>query len=497
MFALHAKDSYKVGHIDQYPSGTTEIYSNLTARSGKYSNVKSEGILYIPLFQKFAVEYLIKEWNSTFFSQPKDKVVEKYQRRVSNLLKKEVNISHISALHDLHYLPVEIKQLPEGSFVPYNVPCMTIRNTLPDFYWVTNMLETVISCEFWQPITSATTYFYFRKLFIEYADKTGVSRDFTAYQGHDFSMRGMANRQAAASSGAAVLLAGSKGTDVLAAIDLVEDYYQADSDNEIIGESVDATEHSVMCCGSKDGEIDTLRRLLTETYPSGPISVVSDTWDFWKLVTEYLPELKDTILNRDGKLIIRPDSGDPVDIICGTNPYTMTDPGNELYYPQEKGLIECLWETFGGTINGKGYKVLNSKVGSIYGDSINYDRAERILKGLEAKGFASSNIVFGLGSYSFQGVTRDTHGFAIKATNAIINGVSTPIFKDPKTDNGTKKSAKGYLMVTQVGKEFQLVQQVDSKQEKYGCLKTVFKDGLIYDQDDLETIRERVESYYD
>jgi nicotinamide phosphoribosyltransferase len=276
------------------------------------------------------------------------------------------------------------------------------------------------------------------------------------------------------------------------------------------------------------------------------------------LVTEYLPELKGLILARDGKLIIRPDSGDPVDIICGTSAeivnicskdelndflvdadeessflfkfqeryyrlekrdWFIKDYGYDNYWqscnfedlrdnglitdidyketPESKGLIECLWETFGGTINGKGYKVLSDKVGAIYGDSINYDRAERILKGLEAKGFASSNIVFGLGSYSFQGVTRDTHGFAIKATNAIINGISTPIFKDPKTDNGTKKSAKGYLMVTQVGKEYQLVQEVDSKQEKYGCLRTVFKDGLIYYQDDLETIRERVESYYD
>lgn len=165
--------------------------------------------------------------------------------------------------------------------------------------------------------------------------------------------------------------------------------------------------------------------------------------------------------------------------------------------PESKGLIECLWDTFGGTINEKGYKVLNEKVGAIYGDSINYDRAERILKGLEAKGFASSNTIFGLGSYSFQGVTRDTHGFAIKATNAVINGKSTPIFKDPKTDNGIKKSAKGYLMVTKVGKEYQLVQEVDKNQEKHGCLQTVFKDSVIYNQESLQTIRERVESYYD
>ena len=492
MFALHAKDSYKVGHIHQYPKGTTEIYSNLTARSGKYSNVKSEGIIYIPLFNKFAVDYLINEWNNSFFNKPKEKVIHKYKRRVENLLNKKVDISHISTLHDLGYLPIEIKQLPEGSFVPYNVPCMTIRNTLPEFYWVTNMLETVISCEFWQPITSATTYFYFRKLFLKYAEETGANKDFTAYQGHDFSMRGMPGRAAAETSGAAVLLAGSKGTDMLSAIDVVEEYYSADSDVDEIGGSVDATEHSVMCTGSKDGELDTFKHLLTDVYPEGPLSVVSDTWDFWKVVTEFLPELKDLILSRNGKLIIRPDSGDPVDIICGD-----TDITSEVGSPEYKGLIECLWDTFGGTINDKGFKELHPNIGAIYGDSINYDRAERILEGLKKKGFASSNIVLGLGSYSFQGVTRDTHGFAIKATNSIINGKSEPIFKDPKTDSGLKKSAKGYLMVTDTPKGYQLVQEVDKNQERYGCLETVFLNGKLIKTSTFQEIRERVEKYYE
>ena len=175
------------------------------------------------------------------------------------------------------------------------------------------------------------------------------------------------------------------------------------------------------------------------------MSIVSDTWDLWEVLTEYLPQLKDEIMARDGKVVIRPDSGDPVDIICGTR--LGNDTTGSQSTSTESGVIELLWDTFGGTINEKGYKELDSHIGCIYGDAITHERAREIFERLEAKGFASTNIVFGVGSFTYQFNTRDTFGFAMKATYGEVNGVGREIFKDPITDNGEKKSAKGLLMV--------------------------------------------------
>jgi nicotinamide phosphoribosyltransferase len=482
MSALHQKDSYKIDHRQQYAPGTSLIYSNFTARSNKNANVPGDAVTFIGL-QHFIMDYLINEWNDSFFNKPKESVVKKYQRRVSNILGYTVNVDHIYALHDLGYLPVKIKALPEGSQVPYGVPMFTIVNTLPEFFWVTNMLESVISAELWQPITSATTYMAYKRLAHRYADVTGADKSFIPFQLHDFSFRGMAGRHAAAISGFAALAAGSFGTDCIPAIDIAEDFYDANSDQEIVGVSVPATEHSVMCSGTKEEEFETYKRLITELYPTGIVSIVSDTWDFWQVVTDYLPKLKNEIMSRDGKVVIRPDSGDPVDIICGTNGL---EGGQQ---PAQKGLIECLWDIFGGTVNEKGYKVLDPHIGAIYGDSITYDRAEQIFNRLAVKGFASSNIVLGIGSYTYQYVTRDTHGMAMKSTYAVINGVGTPIFKDPKTDSGIKKSAKGLLMVSRIGNKYQLEDNVDTKQEKHGCLETVFEDGKLVKRTSLQEIR--------
>jgi nicotinamide phosphoribosyltransferase len=481
MSPINHKDAYKIGHINQYPTGTTEVYSNFTARSGKLSNVPGSTGIYFVGLQHFLKSYLIDDWNNNFFLKPKEEVLRKYKRRVSNILGYDVNVDHIGSLHDLGFLPVRIKSLPEGTFVPYGVPMLTIKNTIPEFYWVTNMLESVLSSELWQPITSATTYMAYRKICEKYADMTGVDRGFVGYQTHDFSFRGMPGKEPAAKSGAAVLAMGCLGTDCVSAIDLLEDYYEADSDKEVIGQSVNATEHSVMCSGGKEEELDTYKRLLTEVYPSGIVAIVSDTWDFWNVVTNTLPALKDIILGRDGKLVIRPDSGNPVDIVCGS-----VDAGSVA---EAKGLIECLWDTFGGTINDKGYKVLDSHIGAIYGEAITLQRAEEILSKLEAKGFASSNIVFGVGSYTYQMVTRDTHGMAMKSTNVVINGKSTPIFKDPKTDGGLKKSAKGLLYVTSEKGVLKLVDEASRQEEKYGLLQTTFCNSLLFNETTLKRIR--------
>jgi nicotinamide phosphoribosyltransferase len=255
----------------------------------------------------------------------------------------------------------------------------------------------------------------------------------------------------------------------------------------LIGGSVPATEHSVMCMGMQDGEMATFRRLIEEIYPQGIVSIVSDTWDFWQVVTEYLPILKPLIVQREGKVVIRPDSGDPVHIICG-------DPNAPEGSPERKGAVACLWEVFGGSISSEGFKILDPHIGVIYGDSITLERCRAICEGLMEKGFATGNIVFGIGSYTYQYVTRDTFGFAVKATYGEVNGVGRAIFKDPKTDNGGKKSARGLLRVDEVNGKLVLTDNCTWEQANGGLLQTVFKDGKMLKMCKLSEIRERLKS---
>ncbi len=476
-------DFYKVGHPFQYPKNTTLVYSNLTARKSRLDGVNE--IVFFGL-QYFIKEYLIDYFNKNFFNEEKEAVLADYKRRIKTSLGSDLpTYEHLSALHDLGYLPIEIKSLPEGSRVPMRVPCLTIVNTLPEFYWLTNFFESIMSAVIWQPITSATIAYEYRKILNRFAEETGMPSEFVQWQGHDFSFRGMSSLESAVLSGMGHLLSFT-GTDTIPAIDGLETYYNADADKELIGGSVPATEHSVMCAGAKDGEIETFKRLITEVYPNGIVSIVSDTWDLWKVCTEYLWLLKEDVLARNGKVVIRPDSGDPVLIICG-NPDGKTE--NE-----RKGVVELLWDLFGGTMTNKGYKLLDSHIGAIYGDSITRDRATEICQRLKNKGFASQ-VVFGIGSYTYQYNTRDTFGMAMKATYVEIDGVGREIFKDPVTDDGTKKSATGLLQIIKEKNGYVLHDKVSLGQEKQGELKTIFKNGKIIKEYSLIEIRETLKTH--
>ena len=485
---LTAIDFYKTDHRRQYPEGTTEIYSNLTARAAhpvrKAYGFHDNKVVFFGL-QYFIKDFLIDAWNQHFFTQDKQTVVARYKRRMDCALGKDaISTSHIEALHDLGYLPLKIKALPEGTRVPVGVPLLTIVNTHPDFFWLTNYIESVMSCYLWKTITSATTACEYKYLMTKYAIETGSPLDFVPFQVHDFSLRGMGSLQDSAQNGAAHLTS-FFGTDSVPAIDFLEDYYNANAETEMIGTSVPATEHSVMCMGTQEGELATYKRLINEVYPTGIVSIVSDTWDFWKVVTEYMQELKEDILKRDGKLVIRPDSGDPVKIICG-------DPHAAKNSPEYKGAMTCLWDIFGGTTTSTGHKMLDGHIGLIYGDSITLERAEEILKTMEHKGFASGNIVFGIGSYTYQYVTRDNFGFATKATSGVIKGKRISIFKDPKTDSGTKKSAAGLLRVEKENGKIVLYDNQTEEQEQQGLLECVFLNGKLQKETSLQEVRSRI-----
>lgn len=556
-------DFYKTGHQPMYPAGTGKIYSNLTPRKSRIPGINA---VVVTTFQYLIKEYLIEQWNREFFNKPVEQVVGSYKRMMDHTLGMGVvSMKHIEDLHALGYMPLKIKALPEGSLCPIGVPCMTITNTVAHAFWLVNYLETIISCTVWQGITSATIAYEYRKLLTKYAKETTGTDEFVQWQGHDFSMRGMSSLETACISGAGHLLSFT-GTDTVPAIIFLEKYYGADVEKELVGASVPATEHSVMCMGLKGSEIETFERLLNGN-PTGILSVVSDTWDLWKVLTEYLPQLKEKILARDGKLVIRPDSGNPVDILCGIKIETVEadsyedfvrsaqdvldewireetphgEHGGDMdayfrwngkvyhveyspdwnrydkqyYYidnhgdntkateveltPVQKGVVELLWDTFGGTVNDKGYKVLDSHIGAIYGDSITLVRAGEICERLKVKGFASTNVVLGIGSYTYQFNTRDTFGFAVKATYGEVNGEGREIFKDPITDDGTKKSAKGLLQVLwdKEQKKYILNDQVNADEEEVSALETIFLDGQLVKFQTLSEIRATLKSFDD
>ncbi|EPF73990.1 nicotinate phosphoribosyltransferase [Acinetobacter rudis] len=487
---LNAIDFYKADHRRQYPDGTEYVYANFTPRSSRLARMLADfddKVIFFGL-QGFIKHFLIDTWNEGFFQQPKNKVVAAYKHRMDSALGEgAIPVDHIEMLHDLGYLPLRIKALPEGSRVNMRVPVLTLVNTDPRFFWLTNYIETILSAELWKSCTTATIAYEYKRLLTQFAQKTGAPLDFLPLQGHDFSSRGMSGIYDAAQSGVGHLTS-FIGTDSVASIDYAENYYNATG---IIGVSVPATEHSVMCMGAEDNELETFRRLICDLYPSGVISIVSDTWDFWRVITQFTVALKSEILTRKpnalglAKLVFRPDSGDPVKIICG-------DPDAQFDSPAYKGAVQCLWEIFGGTTTDKGYKVLNERIGLIYGDSITLERAQDILQNLESKGFASNNLVFGIGSFTYNYLTRDNFGFAVKATWGQVNGVGRELFKDPITDSGVKKSAKGLLRVEESEIGFTLFDQQTQEQEKKGALKVVFENGKLIDECNLNQIRERL-----
>lgn len=543
-------DGYKTSHREQYPKGTTLVYSNFTPRSNKYAPTGCDEV--VSFGQQMVVRQIHQMFKENFFDKNKNDVTDEVKRELSMYLGTDYDVEHLRALHDLGYLPIHIKAILEGTLVPMKVPVLTIYNTLPEYFWLPNFLETIISNLLWKPMTSATIAFAYKRCLTNWAKDTNKEAlEFVNWQGHDFSMRGLDSVDATISSGLGHLTS-FFGSDSLPAIHGARKYY--DEEGFVAG-SVPATEHSVMCAGGKEDEIETFRRLL-ETYPTGILSVVSDTWDLWKVCTEHVVTLKEEILARDGKLVIRPDSGDPVDIICGSvtlnydslidatsdfynDLYESTVHGepeytidttrivnvNGTYYkltedtdwnrydkqyyfiedltiesevveakPEYVGVIELLWNVFGGTVNDQGYKVLDLHIGAIYGDSITIQRASDICRRLEAKGFASTNVVLGIGSFTYQYNTRDTFGFAMKATYVEVNGEGREIFKDPITDDGTKKSATGLLCVEEINGKIGLYDKVSWNTESTGILQTIYKDGYFVNVTTLSEIRTKLES---
>lgn len=582
VFAPHGTDGYKLGHAEMYPQGTEMVYSNNTPRSNRLFKGSSlyDGKLVV-FGPQGGFQEIVEYWNESFFSQPKAKVIARFARRVNAYLGEGVvNVERMAALHDLGFLPIRVKTMPEGTRIAMKVPMFTVMSTFPEFFWVTNYLETIMSNMTWKTATNATIAGEYRKLADAYALKTGFDMSLVQFQCHGFEMRGMSGLEDAIRSASGHSLFFS-GTDTFAVIDYLEDYYGANSDEDLIACSVAATEHAVSSSNilyrkarieaqlrelyerddidgildtRLEAEIDFMADYITRIVPTGIASYVADTYDYWGVLTTVLPRLKETIMARDGKLVIRPDSGDPLEVICGREYINLksNDQGEmeseviDYFYnnkdkyvfdldegagfelmvkdsdgvfqiaqitafgeydgskafeiacwfkhertAEEKGSLEILWETFGGTTTDTGYRLLDSHIGLIYGDSITLQRFEAILKRMDELGFCSGCVVFGIGSYTYQMNTRDTFGFAVKATACTVNGEFVEIYKDPATGDKLKKSAKGLLRVDLIDGEYVLKDECTFEEERGGVLKLLFENGRFW-LDDLNTIKGRL-----
>ena len=566
-------DFYKVSHKNMYVDGMTSMYSNLTPRNSKHFTFKSS--MFDNKVVVFGIQVmvmnLVSNWNENFFTKPLEPILDEYQDVLKVCLGiPDADTSFWRDLYELGHLPISIKALPEGIRCPIGVPVFTITNTDDRFAWLVNYLETYLSTNIWKPITMATNSYEYKRVIEKFNALTADTTDFIPWQVHDFSARGLGNSQEWSTNSIAHLTSFS-GTDTVQAILGARHYYGADLS---VGGSVPATEHSVMTIGINaiggdklEAEKQYLNKLLTELYPTGIVSVVCDSYDFWGVIEHNLSALKETILTRDGKLVIRPDSGTPIDVICGTDSnventkgfpnsfdkwsewvaesidsrfsyeldaeepmYDMTSKYkfndeiyNVTYTPdlnrydktyyyvdnygstvskckftklvqtvESKGLLQSLWDIFGGTINSRCYKVLDLHIGIIYGDAITADVYEAILTRMKSMGFSSDNLVVGVGGYTSQMLTRDTFSFAVKATHCVVDGQSIDVSKEPKTDS-SKKSAKGLLSVmwNEVG-ELELRDQCTPIQEELGCLVEVLRDSKLFNTTTLDEIRQRL-----
>jgi len=543
---LYEADGYKVGHPLMIAPNTSREYWTWIARSTKYMPAGIKKIM--SAGQQITWRYIHSIFQENFFDQPVD-VAHKFTKDMAEYLMMPYDFNGFSELHTLGYIPVEIKALKEGTLTNPNIPHMSGINTEDGYAWLGLFLETLVSKLSWQCPTAATIALEFKKNAVKAVKETDPENLWLAdFMCHDFHSRG-GNPFTSIAVGLGHSFS-HKGSDTLNVIPASRYYYDFD-ENQVPVYSVNASEHSVTCTGifyyekqlrsgalnheiewyysfkdvPGEGSIENpdylaiaeclnLRDWLKK-FPKGLLSVVSDTFNLWKLITYILPRLKEEILAREGKLVIRPDSGDPVDIVCGTNFNTNGEYCDwiKTETSDEKGVIELLWDIFGGETTSTGYKRLDSHIGCIYGDSINLERQVNIYTRLAAKGFAATNIVVGVGSYTYVFLTRDSAGYAIKgAWFETKTPVPTPedykgypffevneynIYKDPITDGGTKKSLKGFQFVYEQDGEIKVEGEVS--EEKYNSeenlLKTIYKNGQFFNQTTLEEIRETVNQY--
>lgn len=458
-------DAYKYAHHKLYYPGTTNIYSYFESRGGQFSETTFFGLQYIlkqylegvvitreKIDEAAAFLPMVFGRNDVFDRSKFDYILEKHGGR----------------------LPVRIKAVREGSSVPVNNVLVTIENTDPACYWLTNFLETLL-VQIWYPSTVASISREIRKVVGEYFSDTASEEacngiDFIL---NDFGFRGVSSVESAAIGGAAHLL-NFRGSDNIVGSLLAQRYYNT---NTVYGLSIPATEHSVVTLLGEEGELEVFKHVL-KTFPTGVVACVSDSFDIFRACSEYWgTELKDIILNRDGVLVIRPDSGDPV--------FTLLR------------VFDILFSKFGYTINKKGYKVLPRQVRVIQGDGVDIQSIRAIYGALKVNGISAENLVLGMGGALLQKLDRDTQKFAFKCSYAEVNGNAVAVQKHPlEIDHhgnlvqSFKRSKAGRLKLIYDNNEYQTLKESE-RPDLEDQLITVFENGTLFNQQNFETVRNR------
>jgi nicotinamide phosphoribosyltransferase len=452
-------DSYKYSHAVQYPAETTEIYSYFAPRGGKYSEVCFVGL------QIFIQQYLVGKVIT------KEKIDDAEDLLTLHLGKFDRSIWDYIVDKHCGILPIRIKALPEGTCINNKNVLFTIVNTDPKCFWLTNFLETILS-QVWYPMTVATNSREAKKVILKYLLETGTLEEI-GFKLHDFGYRGVSSDQSAGHGGFAHLTQ-FLGTDNMASLIVAANHY----DCECAGFSIAASEHSTMTSWGKNGESKAYENMLKQ-FPNGLVACVSDSYDIFNAIKIWGTDHKETIMNRDGTLVIRPDSGDPPTI--------------------DLQILQELEKYFPVKVNDKGYKVLDNHIRIIQGDGIDLDMIEKILKNLKENGWSADNIAFGSGGGLLQkgtksrgGMNRDTLKCACKCSHAIINGEGINVFKDPITDPG-KKSHKGYVSVHKLEDGTYETRDNGNHDFETDVLVDVFENGKLLRKYTLEEIRERCE----
>lgn len=509
--AFLLKDYYKAIHGDLLPDHMTKSVSYFVPRKSRikqWDHVVNFGI------QAFCKEWLIDYFNKNFFNKDEETAVKEYADVMEYTFGENVcDYNKVRALHRLGYLPVEIFSLPEGAKVPIGCPIFGITNTHPDFAWLGQALESLISAEMWYPMVCATVGNTYRKIVDKYYSETCDDNAPRRKALGNFDFRGDQGVDAALKAASAWSLSFVNSATVPAAKYLEKNYNCDCKEEEVVFGAI-STEHFVMCSNSafdtnkyKEYEYEDidpyrerifLKKLLTEYYPNNSFSCVCDSYDYWNVVNNILPTLKDEIMNHNGCFLVRGDSGDCVKVVTET--------------------VFKLWAIFGGTVNSKGYKVLDPHVKALYGDSITPIRAEKIYQILKENGFAASNVALGVGSFSMHCLetidedektvlnpyTRDTFNMAAKCIYGEFvdkNGNITkmPISKNPKTDyeeggSSMKKSHKGCCRVTKnKNGEYEWVDGLSFEDAMNNTeFRVVFRDSSMILEENLSQIRNRL-----
>lgn len=450
-------DSYKMSHWVQYPKNTDYMFSYFESRGGKYKKT---------VF--FGLQYYINR----FLSNPitKENVIEADE--FAKLHGVPFNFDGWMRIVNKFngYIPVIIRAVPEGSVIPTHNILFSIESTDLETFWVVSWLETLF-VRMWYPITVATESYNIKKIIKFYLNETSDNPDDEIlFKLHDFGSRGASSQESAAIGGAAHLV-NFLGSDTIAGIYLANKYYNCN----MSGFSIPAAEHSTMSMWGKNNEIEAYRNMINMYGNTNIFACVSDTWNIYNAAENlWGDKLKDEVMNMKATLVIRPDSGDPNEVI--------------------QNLLKILERKFGCTINSKGYKVLN-KVRLIQGDDIDSNDVENILETTLNNGFSATNIAFGMGGGLLQKCNRDTLKFAFKCSAAKINNKMIDVYKEPFTDKG-KNSKRGILTLSLVNEEERKVKTTKNIINK-SLMKTVYHNGQVIMNDTFDEIRERTNIEYE